>query len=128
MVGLGDKENIDPEEVNMTPEQAGFIPLASLGMTLEKYTLLEELAETKSYWTTAHTLVKTVANLELTSLSNHQRRRLSSIILELSHQLYRKSWRIDEIKFEVVERPQWQTAGLESPFDKIRRSLSLKGG
>ena len=105
--------------------QADSIPLTGLGMTLEKYILLKELAETRSYWATAYTLVEAAADFGPTALSTHQRRMLSSIILELDYQLYRKSWKVDEVKFEAVERPRWQTAEIESPFDKIRRDLRL---
>ncbi|GAH89291.1 unnamed protein product [marine sediment metagenome] len=103
--------------------QTSLILLAGLGMTQEKYILLEELAEASSYWVIAHALVKAAANLELTSLSNHNRRRLASIILELDCELYMKSWGFDEMEFKVVKEPQWQAAGLESSFDKMRRNL-----
>jgi len=103
--------------------QIDFIPLANLGMTCEKYALLEELAEASDYWAIAHVQVKTAANLKLSSLSNHLRRRLTSIILELDCELYKKSWRLDKIEFKAVKELQWQAAGLESSFDKMRRVL-----
>jgi len=92
-------------------------------MTPEKYTLLEELAEASDYWAIAHALVKAAANLELSSLSDHQRRRLTSIILELDCELYKKSCGLDKMEFEAIKKPQRWVAELESSFDKMRRML-----
>jgi len=78
--------------------QIDFIPFTDLGMTCEKYALLEELAGASDYWIIAHALVKAAANLKLTSLSYYLRRRLTSIILELDCELYKKSWRLDKIE------------------------------
>lgn len=107
--------------------QAGSPPFPDLGMTQEKYALLGELAEASDYWVIARALVNAAANLELSSLSDHQRRQLTSIILELDNELYRKSWGLDKMKFEAVKKSQWRADGLESSFDKMRRMLAEEG-
>jgi len=95
----------------------------SLGMTPEKYALLNELAESSDYWTIALVLMKAAANLELGSLSSNLRRRLTSMILELDCELYDKSWGLDKIVFKGVKRHQMQADEPESSFDKMRRML-----
>lgn len=68
-------------------------PFAELGMTQDKLTLLQELAEDSPYWTRAHRFVNAVRNRRLSSLSDYQRRWLTTIIMDLDNELYKKSWR-----------------------------------
>ncbi len=73
----------------------GSTPHRDIGMTDEKYNLLEELALSKEYWHVILVTVDSTAHLRLSSLSNDQRARLTSIIIELDSAIYMKSWGFD---------------------------------
>ncbi len=72
----------------------GQVPFEHIGMTEDKMILLKELAEDSDYWKRAHMFVQMAANRELSSLSNKQRSWLTTIILDLDNELYKRSWGI----------------------------------
>lgn len=71
----------------------GDIPFADEGMTQEKLDLLAELSKENNYWKRAYLFVEAITNRKLSSLSNFQRRWLTTIMLDLDQELIRKSWR-----------------------------------
>ena len=71
----------------------GETPFEEIGMTKGKFDLLNELAYENDYWMKAHMFVKAVTNRKLSSLSDFQRRWLTTIIMDLEQELYKKSWR-----------------------------------
>ena len=71
----------------------GSTPFKEIGMTVAKMELLEELAEDDNHWMKAHLFVKATTNRVLSSLSNYQRRWLTTIIMDLDIELQKKSWR-----------------------------------
>ena len=56
--------------------------------------LLKELAEDSDYWKRAHMFVRMAADRVLSSLSDKQRGWLTTIILDLDNELYKRSWKI----------------------------------
>lgn len=68
------------------------IPLSEIGMTEAKYSLLDELAGESGYWMRARAFVKVSANRKLSSLSDSQRKWLTTIIIDLGGELYKRSW------------------------------------
>ena len=69
------------------------VPFHELGMTQEKLDLMEGLATENSYWRRCNMYVKAITGRKLTSLTNSQRRWLTTIIMDLDNELYKKSWR-----------------------------------
>jgi len=63
-------------------------------MTEDKMDMLAELAEDSSYWKNAHDFIQSITGRVLSSLGYHQRRWLTTIILDLDNELYKRSWRI----------------------------------
>lgn len=86
----------------------GSTPHHDIGMTDEKYNLLKELALSKEYWHVILVTVDSTAHLQLSSLSNDQRARLASIIIELDSAIYMKSWGFDipEIHTNSVQKTE----------------------
>ncbi len=73
----------------------GSTPYRDIGMTDEKYSLLNELALSREYWNVMLITVDSTAHLQLSSLSNDQRARLASIMIELDNAVYMRSWGFD---------------------------------
>lgn len=69
------------------------VPFSDIGMTQEKMDLLDGLAYEDDYWMKACLFVKAVTYRKLSSLSDHQRRWLTTIIMDLGDRLYKRSWR-----------------------------------
>ncbi len=69
------------------------VPFSELGMTEEKFNLLKNLSGNSGYWMKAHAFVKAITYRKLSSLSDFQRRWLTTIIMDLETESYRKSWR-----------------------------------
>ena len=71
----------------------GYTPFKEIGMTEYKMTLLAELAKDEHYWMKAHLFVKSITNRVLPSLSDYQRRWLTTVIMELDIESQKKLWR-----------------------------------
>ena len=102
------------------------VPLTDIGMTEEKYVLLRELAQNSKYWVIALHTVDAVAHLKLTSISNSQRARLTSIILELDGALYAKSWGQD-VPDRLTRSSQKVGRAVDS-FSRMRGLLKERKG
>lgn len=61
----------------------GIIPFKDDGMTSEMYELLQELAETSSYWSNALRFINSISNRKSSTLSSRQRDWLFDIIASL---------------------------------------------
>ena len=70
----------------------GQVPFEELGMTEVKMTLLAELAEDSDYWKRAHGFIRSITGSVPSSLSHKQRSWLTTIILSLDDELYKRSW------------------------------------
>lgn len=69
-------------------------PFADLGMTQDKLNLLQELAEDSDYWMKTYKFVGAIKYRRISSLSDNQRRWLTTIIMDLDSELYKRVWRI----------------------------------
>ncbi len=72
----------------------GQVPFEDAGMTDQKMDLLKELAENNDYWKRAYQFVRSSANRKLFSLSDNQRRWLTTIILDLDDELHKRGQRV----------------------------------
>lgn len=70
----------------------GSVPFTDLGMTQGKLDLMNELAEENDYWMRACAFVRATTHRKLSSLSDFQRRWLTTIILDLDYELEKRSW------------------------------------
>lgn len=69
------------------------IPFSEIGMTQDKLTLLKELAGYTTYWRNALVFVNTFKNNKPSSMTDPQRRWLTTIMLGLDDELEKRAWR-----------------------------------
>lgn len=72
------------------------IPFEDIGMTQEKWDLLESLSMQGGYWRRAFLFIRGATNRRLSSLSLRQRNWLTEIVYSLDIELERKAWRIKD--------------------------------
>ena len=70
------------------------VPFEDIGMTEQKMDLLKQLAEDNDYWKRAYRFVQSSTNRKLSSLSDNQRKWLTTIILDLDDELDKRGRRV----------------------------------
>ena len=68
--------------------------LVEIGLTVELFKLLEELARKYYHWLEAYLLIDVARGAQLSTSSTWVRTRLATIILELEVRMYQRAWRI----------------------------------